>query len=405
MGRVVGIFTGNRAEYGLQLPIIRAVDAHPRLDYRLFLAGTHLDPAFGATRSEVERDNLHIDAEINTAPGGDTLNATPAAIGNSIVGVADALTRLRPDIFVVYADRFEGFAATIAATQMGIPTAHVEGGDVTEGGALDDSVRHAMSKLAHLHFTTNAPAANRLLAMGEEAWRVHNVGLPALDLIAAGDFAPRAAILRDLQLDPQKPIVIFTLHAIATEHEHAEEQARLALQALRLLKKDAAQIIITYPNNDAGGRRIIEVIEEAARDPESGVRVVPSLGRRRYHGLLALARDADVRVVCVGNSSSGLKETPALGCPAVNIGNRQHGRLHAANLIETGFDPEKIHQAIQRCLFDDEFRAACRRVENPYGGGNAGARIVETLATVSLGPTLIQKRMNLRGEARDGWFR
>ena len=168
MHRRIAVFTGNRAEYGLLFPVLKAISIHPALDYRLVVAGAHLDPNFGRTVAEIEADGFVVHAQAAINLDGDTLLATAKAIGSGICLVADMLARLEPDLFVVYADRFEGFSALIAATQMGIPTAHIEGGDVTEGGALDDSVRHAMTKLAHLHFTTNADAARRIRAMGEE---------------------------------------------------------------------------------------------------------------------------------------------------------------------------------------------------------------------------------------------
>ena len=187
--RVVAVFTGNRAEYGLQYPILKAIAAHPDLDYRLIVSGAHLDSNFGKTLKEIADDGFTIHAEVKIDVKSDTLYATAQAIGSGIISISQALADLKPELLVVYADRFEGFAAVIAGTQMNVPTAHVEGGDVTQGGALDDSVRHAMTKLAHLHFTTNEQATNRVLAMGEEPWRVHTVGFPAIDLIEAGNFA------------------------------------------------------------------------------------------------------------------------------------------------------------------------------------------------------------------------
>ena len=403
--RLIGVFTGNRAEYGLQQPILRAIADHPDLDYRLIVSGAHLDGDFGETRSEIEADGFTIHAEVAIDLATDSLSATPRAIGSGVIGICDALDRLRPDVLVVYADRFEGFAAVIAASQMGVPTAHVEGGDLTEGGALDDSVRHAMSKLAHLHFTTNAQATNRLLAMGEEAWRVHTVGFPVIDNIAAGRFAPPQELADALELDLARPIVVFTQHSVATEDDDAEGQIAASLDALRALGASGAQVILTYPNNDAGGRRIISALEAAMEDAPAGLQLHRSLGRWRYQGLLALANDAARRVVCAGNSSSGIKETPAFGCPSINIGSRQRGRLRAVNVIDVDYDAAAIRAAIERGLNDEAFLATCRAVDNPYGLGDAGLRIVRLLAEVPIDRKLIQKRMTLRGEVGGGWYR
>lgn len=403
--RVIAVFTGNRAEYGLQLPILRAIASHPDLEPRLIVSGAHLDPHFGRTLAEIEGDGFKIDAEVKINLESDTLYATSQAIGTGVVSMAQVLDRIRPDLLVVYADRFEGFAAVIAGTQMNVPTAHVEGGDVTEGGALDDSVRHAMTKLAHLHFTTNRQASNRLLAMGEEPWRVHTVGFPAIDLIQDGNFSTATEVRECLGLDFSQPIALFTQHSVTTEFDQANAQVRPSLLAIEALGRDGVQTILTYPNNDAGGRRIIAELESfAARKPKNA-QLRSSLGRRLYHGVLALARDPLMRVAYAGNSSSGIKETPAFGCPAVNIGSRQDGRLRAANVIDTGYDEAEVRRAIERCLFDDAFRRTCATVENPYGLGDAGKKIATVLAQVALDGALIRKRMTLRGESQDGWYR
>jgi UDP-hydrolysing UDP-N-acetyl-D-glucosamine 2-epimerase len=403
--RTIAVFTGNRAEYGLQFPILRAIDAHPDLDYRLIVSGAHLDPDFGRTLAEIEADGFTVHAEVKVDLEADTLYATAQAIGTGVVSMSRALDRLRPDLLVVYADRFEGFAAVIAGSQMNVPTAHVEGGDVTEGGALDDSVRHAMTKLAHLHFTTNAQATNRVLAMGEEPWRVHTVGFPAIDLIQDGNFASAADVKARLGLDLGRPVVLFTQHSVTTEFDRARAQLAPSLAAIERLAADGIQVVMTYPNNDAGGRRIIAELEAFAARKLPNVQLHRSLGRWLYHGVLALARDPSIRVACVGNSSSGIKETPAFGCPTINIGSRQLGRLRAGNVIDSGYDANEIEAAVGRCLFDDAFRAACRSVENPYGLGDAGRKIADVLARVPLDAALLRKGMTLKGEVRDGWYR
>ena len=403
--RVVAVFTGNRAEYGLQFPILRAIDKHPDLEYRLLVSGAHLDPNFGSTLDEIRNDGFHIDAEIKIEMDAASLFATAQAIGSGILAISRVLDEMRPDIMVVYADRFEGLAAVIAATQMNIPTAHIEGGDLTEGGALDDSVRHAMTKLAHLHFTTNEQASNRILGMGEEPWRVHTVGFPAIDLISEGNFATKVEIAEQLGLDLSRPILLFTQHSVSTEFERAAEQVEPSIDAIKRLADDGIQIVLTYPNNDAGGQAIISELDVFGASKYKNTQVRRSLGRYLYHGILALARDPDIRVACLGNSSSGLKETPAFGCPTVNIGSRQEGRLRGENVLDAGYSSNEIYNQIQRSLFDDDFRDLCREAKNPYWLGEAGPKIAEVLATTPLGQDLIRKRMTLKGEAKDGWFR
>jgi len=404
--RVVAVFSGNRAEYGLQYPILRAIQKHPQLDYRLIVSGAHLDANFGRTISEIRNDGFDIHAEVAIDMRGGERISTARAIGSGILSLAPVLQMTEPDIFLVYADRFEGFAAVVTSTQMNIPTAHVEGGDITEGGALDDSVRHAMTKLAHLHYTTNEQATNRILAMGEEAWRVRTVGFPAIDLIVDGSYAKPHQLVQHLKLDPQRPVVLFTQHSVTTEFEDAASQLRPSLDALTRLAREGIQVMLTYPNNDVGGETLAHVLQEFIGASHPNIQLHRSLGRHTYHGVLALARLADWRVACVGNSSSGIKETPVFGCPTVNIGSRQQGRLRGENVIDTDYDADEIHAAVRRCLFDRKFRAVCAAAKNPYGGGNAGELIAESLAVVDLDPKrILRKRMTLTGEHQGGWFR
>lgn len=403
--RTVAIFTGNRAEYGLQHPILRAVDKHPDLDYRLLVSGAHLDANFGSTLDEIRNDGFRVDAEVKIEMDASSLFATAQAIGAGIIAISKTLAQLRPDIMVVYADRFEGLAAVVAATQMNVPTAHIEGGDLTEGGALDDSVRHAMTKLSHLHFTTNQQASNRILAMGEEAWRVHTVGFPAIDLISEGNYARPNEVIERLGIDLDRPIVLFTQHSVTTEFDQAAAQIEPSLLAITALAANGIQIILTYPNNDAGGKEINQRLEEFRVRTLPNIQVHRSLGRYLYHGVLALANDPTRRIACVGNSSSGLKETPAFGCPTVNIGSRQDGRLRGENVLDAAYNKNAIADAIRRCLFDEDFRDLCRRAKNPYWLGDAGPKIANVLATVPLDQNLIRKRMTLKGETKDGWFR
>lgn len=403
--RIVAVFTGNRAEYGLQFPILQAIDKHPNLDYRLLVSGAHLDPNFGSTLDEIQNDGFHIDSEIIIDMDAQSLFATAQAIGSGVLAISKVLDQMRPDILVVYADRFEGFAAVIAATQMNIPTAHIEGGDLTEGGALDDSVRHAMTKLSHLHFTTNEQATNRILGMGEEAWRVHTVGFPAIDLISAGNFASKDDVIKSLGLDPTHPIVLFTQHSVSTEFDKAAKQIEPSLDAIKKLASEGVQVVLTYPNNDAGGQAIIEKLHSFGSMKHHNTQVKRSLGRYLYHGVLALARDPDARVVCLGNSSSGLKETPAFGCPTVNIGSRQEGRLRGKNVTDAGYSADEIYKAVIKGLFDESFRKVSREAANPYWLGEAGPKIAEVLAITPLDQDLIRKRMTLNGEAKDGWYR
>jgi UDP-hydrolysing UDP-N-acetyl-D-glucosamine 2-epimerase len=390
--RKVAIFTGNRSEYGLQFPILRAIAADTRLDYRLLVGGAHLREDFGSTAVEIEAEGFRVHGEVRTPVRPASGAYTAQSIADVVASVSCILSQLAPDLMLTYGDRFESFAAMIASTQMNVPTAHVEGGDYTEGGALDDSVRHAMTKLAHLHFTTNAQATERVLRLGEEPWRVFTVGFPTLDLAREGLFAQPQELVAEFELDLARPVILFCQHSIATEPEGTLDQIQPSLAALAELAADGFQIIITYPNNDAAAEAIIGELRRLEGRRLPGVHIVKSLGRQRFHGMLHLMGKVG-RGVLVGNSSAGIKETPAFGCPCVNIGSRQRGRLRAANVIDTGYDAGEIVAAVRRSIGDEPYRTICRTADNPYGAGDAGKRIADVLATVPINAALLQKKM------------
>ena len=405
MKKNIAIFTGNRAEYGLQFPILKAVREHKNLDYSLIVSGAHLDTNFGNTLQEINDDGFEIYKEVKIEMDAGSLDSTVNAIGSGILSIGETLSELKPDIFVVYADRFEGLAAVIASTQMNIPTAHIEGGDLTEGGALDDSVRHAMTKLSHIHFTTNQEATNRLLAMGEEPWRVHTAGFPAIDMISEGNYATEEEILESLNLNLSEPIILFTQHSVTTEFDKSELQLQGSLEAIEKISKTGVQCILTYPNNDAGGKQIIKCLKELEEKDLDNVFVRRSLGRYLYHGILALSLDRNKKIICMGNSSSGIKETPVFGCPTINIGSRQLARLRGSNVIDTGYTEGEITEAIYKCLNNKKFRNQCHETDNPYYVGGAGYLIANVLDDMSLNQKLIRKKMLIRGEVDNGWFR
>jgi len=392
MARRIAMFTGSRAEFSFISPVLTSVAADPRLDYYLLVSGAHLQEDFGNSIAEIKDLGFQVHAEIDTEMDGDSLYATVQSIGTCILSLSRTLDELRPDLLLVPADRYEGFAAVIAGSQMNIPVAHIEGGDYTEGGALDDSVRHAMTKLAHLHFTTNIQSADRVRGLGEEDWRVFNVGHPVLDLAAAGNFASLKEVQEALQIDASRPTVLFCQHSVSMEFDQAANQVSPSLDAMRILAREGYQVVITYPNNDAGGRAIIEKIRALDAEKLPNVTVRASLGRFLFHGVLNMIGRLG-RGACVGNSSGGLKETPFFGCPVVNIGSRQKGRLRAENVIDIPYDSEAIVTAIKRCVEDEEWRSQCRNCENLYGSGNAGSQIAEVLATIAIDSRLLQKKM------------
>lgn len=374
------------------VPIIRAIANHSNLDYYLLVSGSHLQEDFGYTKHEIEKDGFRVYAEVKLTFGENTLLSTVHAIGTGILSLSNVLKELKPDIFLVYADRFEGFAAVITGTQMNIPTAHVEGGDLTEGGALDDSVRHAMTKLAHLHFTTNKDASERILKLGEEPWRVYTVGFSPIDLIRCGNFATPKEIQDKYNILIERPLILFTQHSITTEFERSGDQVIPSLQALESFAQKGCQVLITCPNNDAGGKRIIAELKRLAQKKLPNIQFEKNLGRYFYHGCLNICGKVG-RGVCVGNSSSGIKETPAFGCPTVNIGSRQKSRLRASNILDVGYDKDMIISAIEKSLYDEAFRSQCATCNNPYGDGDAGPKIAAILDSVEINKALLQKKM------------
>lgn len=396
--RCIGVFTGNRAEYGLLYSLLKELEASENIDLRLIVSGAHLDPNFGNTILDIEKDGFSIEEEIKIPLEMHELASTSKAIGLAILSITEVLERIEPDMFVVYADRFEGLAAAIAASQMSIPTAHIEGGDITEGGTFDDSVRHAMTKLSHLHFTTNEQASNRVIAMGEEPWRVHNVGFPGIDLISSGKVTSPEELINKYNLDLSRPILLFTQHSVGVEFLETKSHIEASLRALSILVDKDVQVIITYPNNDVGSQIIIDnILAWEAQHKNKNIQVHKSLGQANYYGVLSLAKDFAQKVVCIGNSSSGIKETPAFKCPTVNIGPRQSGRLRAENVLDAKYETNDIIEKVNLALYDMEFRKVCHSVINPYGTGGSSKKIARILLDVELGPKLLTKKMMLDG--------
>ncbi|WP_186647670.1 UDP-N-acetylglucosamine 2-epimerase [Fluviispira vulneris] len=394
--RRIAVFTGNRAEYGLLFPLLKLLRDHEGIDFHLIVSGAHLDKNFGKTLEMIRNDGFNVSSEVKIDMNMDSLSSTPKAIGSAILSMTQTLENIRPDIFVVYADRFEGFAAAIASTQMCIPTAHIEGGDITEGGAFDDSVRHAITKLAHLHFTTNQEAANRVVSMGEEIWRVHNVGFTGIDLIKDSYITSEQSLIDQYKIDVSKPLVLFTQHPVSIEYDDTKKNIEQSLRALWRLANEGVQIVITYPNNDVGCKIIIEQINYFINNRNNkNIYIYPSLGQKNYYGFLSLALDMNKKIVCCGNSSSGIKETPAFYCPTVNIGTRQNGRLRAENVLDVSYDENEIYSKIRYSLYDVDFRNKCREIINPYGQGDASEKILDVLMKIKLNNEILNKKMTL----------
>lgn len=380
--RKVAVVTGTRAEYGVLKPVLRAIQAHSRLELCLVVSGMHLSCEFGNTVQEIENEGFSIDAKVHMLAKSDTLYGMARSVGTGILGMAREWQRLKPDVVVVLGDRVEPLSAVVAAAYMNVPVGHIHGGDRTKGG-LDESARHAVTKLAHIHFPATQTSAQRIISMGEEAWRVHCVGSPALDAILSNEATPSKTLEKEYRLDLSRHLVMVVQHPVTTQVGDAVRQISITLECVAELN---CQTLIIYPNSDAGGRRMIGAIQEFERT-HATVRVFKSLPRRDYLGLLKMAS------VLVGNSSSGIIEAPSFGLPVVNVGIRQESRERGANVIDVDHDKAEIRAAVQKALADKTFLAGVKKCENPYGDGKASGRIADILGKVAIGPRLLQKKL------------
>lgn len=379
--RRIGVVTVSRSDYGHLRPVLDGIRRASDLELVLFVAGMHLAPEFGSTVGDIEADGVPIAERVPMLEPGDSPEAIAASTGRGVEGFARAFARQRLNLVVVLGDRFEMLAAAVAALPFALPVAHIHGGEVSEG-AMDNQIRHAITKLAHLHFASAEVHARRIAGMGEEAWRIHAVGAPGLDRIATTEPLSRDVLTSELDLPLDGPWLLVTFHPVTLEYR---ETASHVEELLAALEKTDGTLVVTYPNADTSGRLIIERLEEFATRHPRRCRLVRSLGERRY---LSLLRHADVMI---GNSSSGLIEAPSFGLPVVNVGARQRGRLRGDNVIDVEPAREDILRGIEAAQ-TPAFRARARAAANPYGDGRAAPRIVEVLRTVELDARLVQKR-------------
>ncbi|SFX01110.1 MULTISPECIES: UDP-N-acetylglucosamine 2-epimerase [unclassified Pseudomonas] len=369
MASKVAVFTGTRAEYGLLYWLMKDIENNPSLDLKVIVSGMHLSPEFGETWKQIAHDGFEIDAKVEMLLSSDTAVGVVKSMGLGLLGFAEALERLAPDILVVLGDRFEALAIVQAALIMKIPVAHIHGGEITEG-AYDDAIRHAISKMAALHFVAAEPYRQRVIQMGEDPARVFNVGAVGLDHVKRGEFLSLEALSQSLDFQIERPFMLVTYHPVTLAEEDPEQSFCALLGALDSFPDH--QVIITYPNADNGGRSIISLIEKYAALNPDRVLAVPSLGFKRYLSILQYAS------VVVGNSSSGIIEVPSFGLPTVNIGSRQKGRLAAETVIPCEPSASSIRQAISLAL-SEGFSDMCKHAENPYGQGDASRKIVQQL--------------------------
>lgn len=372
MAKTIAVFTGTRAEYGLLYWLMKDIQADPELTLKLIVSGTHLSPEFGLTYRQIELDSFSIDERVEMLLSSDSSVGVVKSMGLALIGLADALARLQPDVLVILGDRYEALAAAQAAMLQRIPVAHLHGGEITEG-AYDDAIRHAITKMSYLHFTAAEPYRQRVIQLGEAPERVLNVGAVGLDHIVKTPLYSVQELKASLGFELSLPYFVVTYHPVTLADEPAEESFKALLNALDFFPNH--QVILTYPNADDGGRAIIPLLEQYAAAAPKRVFAIPSLGYKRY--LSAVKHCAAV----IGNSSSGIIEVPSLNVPTIDIGQRQSGRLAAQSVLHCEANTESISAAIERALcpmHKDMF-------VNPYGSGDASSQIVDCLKMLNPG--------------------
>ncbi len=372
--RKIAVITGTRADYGLLRWLMQEIADDPGLDLGVIVTGMHLAPEYGSTYRQIEEDGFRIDAKVEMLLSSDTSLGVAKSMGLGVIGLAEALARLQPDILVVMGDRFEALAAAQAALILKIPIAHIHGGETSEG-AFDEGIRHAITKMAQWHFVAAEPYRKRVIQMGETPERVFNFGAPGLDSLDKLDWLSRADLEAQLKMPLAAPLLLVTYHP-ATLSDISPAKAMAELFAALDAFPDAT-IVITYPNADTGGREIMACIDAYAARHPARVKAYASLGQLRY---LSLMRAADV---IIGNSSSGLIEAPALKKATVNLGERQAGRLKASSVIDAAESRAAIEAAIVHAL-SDEFRALLSSTASLYGQGSVSSKIKAQLKSCSL---------------------
>ena len=347
---VLGV-TGIRSEYDIMSSVFRAIDAHLDLDLKLVVTGAHLSEAFGYTVTEVLAD------EIESLINADHDSSRVKGMAIQLQGLVQAVARIKPDILLVLGDREESMTTALVGAYMNIPVIHIAGGDRVIGN-VDDQVRHAVTKLAHLHLVTNSESAERVLRLGEQPFRVVNVGNPGLDRLLQVPIlnAAELSLRLGFEIVNGEPLLMVIQHVISTEIEHAYQQMKVTLDAIKGL---GLPTVLSYPNSDAGGQKMIQAILEYESLPN--LYTAKNIPRLEFVNLMRHAS------CLLGNSSAGILEAPLLKLPVVNVGNRQKGRLHAENVEFVPHDKEQIVKAVHNAVYNEEYREEIENCSNPYG--------------------------------------
>lgn len=369
MTKKIAVFTGTRAEYGLLYWLLKDIQADPELSLKLLVSGMHLSPEFGETYKQIEKDGFKIDEKVEILLSSDSSVGIAKSMGLGVLGFADALSRLAPDVLIILGDRFEALAAAQTAMILRIPVVHLHGGEITEG-AYDDAIRHAITKLSYLHATSTEEYRQRVIQLGEAPDRVFNVGAIGLDHLKRGSVMSLEELTESLNFPLRQPYIVATYHPVTLANEEPVSSFDSLLNALGAFPD--VQVILTYPNADDGGRKIIPLLEAYASKYSERVLAIPSLGQARY--LSAIKHAA----VVVGNSSSGIIEVPSFNVPTVDIGMRQKGRLAAASVLHCEATALAIQSSLKSAL-DDSYKQGDTQIHNPYGQGNASQKVISVL--------------------------
>jgi len=378
--RTIGVVTVARSDFGILLPLLRRVEADPETALRLYVTGMHLAPEFGLTVNMIESAGIPVGERIEMLVSSDEPEGVAKSMGLGVLGFAQSFAAVRPDILVVMGDRFDMAAGPLAALPFKIPVAHIHGGEVTIG-AIDDALRHSLTKLSHLHFASTEEYARRIAQMGEEEWRITVSGAPGLDSLRAVERLDRDAFAARFGVRLPERFLLVTYHPVTLQFDRAEEQLREFLAALDACGLPA---LCTLPNADTKGRAMGQTVREFARGRPQ-MMIVDNLGTEGYFSAMGMA------TAMVGNSSSGIIEAPSFRLPVVNVGIRQEGRIRAANIVDVGPSTAEILAGIEAAT-SDAFRESLKDMVSPYGDGHASERILERLKGVPLDDRLVLKR-------------
>jgi GDP/UDP-N,N'-diacetylbacillosamine 2-epimerase (hydrolysing) len=380
--RKVTYISGTRADYGLMRSVLRRIQANRRLALTIVATGMHLSRDFGSTIRQIRRDGFQVSKTIPSLSPEDTGAGMLRSFSKFLAQLTEALEDIRPDMILLLGDRWEMLAGAMAGAYMNIPVAHIHGGEIT--GSVDEPNRHAITRFAHIHLVATREHGRVLRKIGEQRDRIHVVGAPGLDDIISHNFAPPGRVAAEYGLDQDEPHVLLVQHPVVSESDFAGAQIKKTLDAIVHLRFPTTAI---YPNADAGGRQMIQVMKKYA-SKYLFLQLFKNIPRDEYLALMSVSN------VIVGNSSSGIVEAASFGLPAVNIGIRQLGRIHTRNVLNVDYDTREIAKAIKTAL-SARFISKLEGLENPYGDGHTGQRVARILANVRITRNLLQKKLDL----------